>query len=74
MTREYSLTAILTDENLMRCLREELQTKIQEPTTMPTETPTPVVEGCDDAWTKEYSLTAILTDERLMQFLRQELQ
>ena len=79
LTREHSLRAVLTDEDLIRCLREELQIETPEPTTTPTETPTPGVEaddveGCEDVLTREHSLRAILTDEDLTRCLREELQ
>ena len=78
LTGEHSLRAILTDEDLLRCLREELQTETPEPTTTSRGTPTPAVEpddaeGCEDILTREHSLRAILTDEDLLRCLREEL-
>ena len=78
LTREHSLRAILTDEDLLRCLSEELQTEMPEPTTTSRETPTPAVEAddmerCEDILTREHSLRAILTDEDLLRCLRKEL-
>ena len=78
LTGEHSLRAILTDEDLLRCLREELQTETPEPTTTSRGTPTPAVEpddaeGCEDILTREHALRAILTDEDLLRCLREEL-
>ena len=78
LTKEYSLSDIFTNEDLVLCLSEDLQTGISEPNTPTTETPTPIptggdVEGCQDVLTKEHSLRDLLTNEELIRCLREKL-
>ena len=79
LTKGHSLQAIFTDEDLVRCLSEQLQSGISEPITQVEDAPTPVpgsgkLEECQDLLTREYSLTDLLTNEDLMRCLREELQ
>ena len=78
LTKEHSLRDLLTNEDLIRCLREELQTGVPEPVTTPTETSTPAeggneVESCEDVLTRGHSLRDLLTNEDLIRCLREEL-
>ena len=74
LTRAHSLRDLLTNEDLIQCLSEELQTGTLGPTTTPTETPPPAVGGCEDVLTREHSLRDLLTNEDLIRCLREELQ
>ncbi len=74
MTEEHSLKAISTDEDLLRCLRLELQPHAPVPTASPKPTAEVDAMECEGVLAREITLEAVYQDEDLMRCLRLQLE